>query len=543
MAQTINIAAGGSAASIQAAIYAAPAGAIIRLAAGTYSFDRTVVIDRDDITVTGAGAGATVITTRASMGGDPAFRIGDALFKEDLGDGVSMSYAPQGARTITVAGGHTFRRGDAIWIETANDADLFREIGDTQWRGDQPLRTALAMVTSVNGNKITLDRDLPFAFKFQATSVHEVDLVSGVALRNMTLKGSYGTSDPGDFANREAGANGGMMLLVNTSKGVTLSGIEIKEPGSNGMVIAKSIDAQVRDLTVTGAHNKGDGGNGYGLWIRDVSDSDFQGLRIHDTRHAVLFASVTSASGNTVQVDDTNRDINFHGGLDHDNLVTVNRSVHGAAGQGYVGSATFVNPGTDYGAPTDPDANTILFRQVVGTVRADDVRGMSGGARLTTLGGNDTLTGGNGSDRLDGGTGDDLIRGSRGSDTVIGGYGSDTVDFDVWRSTVTLSVSNGQLLVRGDFGVTRLSGVEYVTFENGRDRVADLISQAARAAAADAFVFRQTQGLSDETVWQSAPEPGQRDDAADSVAVAALEVAALEVDPVVLAATDRFDFV
>jgi hypothetical protein len=543
MAQTINIAAGGSAASIRAAIDAAPAGAIIRLAAGTYSFDRTVVIDRDDITVTGAGAGATVITTRASMGGDPAFRIGDALFKEDLGDGVSMSYAPQGARTITVAGGHMFRRGDAIWIETANDADLFREIGDTQWRGDQPLRTALAMVTSVNGNKITLDRDLPFAFKFQATSVHEVDLVSGVALRNMTLKGSYGTSDPGDFANREAGANGGMMLLVNTSKGVTLSGIEIKEPGSNGMVIAKSIDAQVRDLTVTGAHNKGDGGNGYGLWIRDVSDSDFQGLRIHDTRHAVLFASVTSASGNTVQVDDTNRDINFHGGLDHDNLVTVNRSVHGAAGQGYVGSATFVNPGTDYGAPTDPDANTILFRQVVGTVRADDVRGMSGGARLTTLGGNDTLTGGNGSDRLDGGTGDDLIRGSRGSDTVIGGYGSDTVDFDVWRSTVTLSVSNGQLLVRGDFGVTQLSGVEYVTFENGRDRVADLISQAARVAAADAFVFRQTQGLSDETVWQSAPEPGQRDDAADSVAVAALEVAALEVDPVVLAATDRFDFI
>ncbi|WP_309663197.1 hypothetical protein [Tabrizicola sp.] len=536
MAQTISIAAGSSAASIQSAINAAPAGAIVRLAAGNYSFDRTVVIDRDDITVTGASAGATMITTRASMGGEPAFRIGDALFKEDLGVGVTMSYAPEGARTITVAGGHAFRPGDAIWIETANDAQLFRQIGDTQWRGDQPLRTALATVTSVSGNKITLDRDLPFEFKSQGTLVHEIDLVSGVELRDMTLKGSYGTSDPADFSNSEAGANGGMMLLVNTSKGVTVSGIEIEEPGSNGMVIAKSIDAQVSDLTVTGAHNKGDGGNGYGLWIRDVYDSDFQGLNIHDTRHAVLFASVTSASGNTVQVDDTNRDINFHGGLDHDNLVTVDRSVRSGAEPGYLGSVTFVNPGTDYRAPTDPDANTILFREVVGTVRADDVRGMNGGARLTTLGGNDTLTGGNGSDRLDGGSGNDLIRASRGSDTVIGGYGTDTVDFDIWRSTVTLSVSNGQLLVRGEFGVTRLSGVEYVTFENGRYLVSDLIGQASRAAA-DAFVFRAAQALSDEAVWQTEPEQGQTGDAADSAALAAMDL-----DPVALAATDRFDF-
>jgi hypothetical protein len=76
-----------------------------------------------------------------------------------------------------------------------------------------------------------------------------------------------------------------------------------------------------------------------------------------------------------------------------------------------------------------------------------------------------------------------------------------------------------------------------VRFENGQYRVTDLIAQAARAMAADAFVFGQTQALRDEAVWRHEPKPDHSGDAADSVAVAAFEV-----DPVVAAVTDRFDF-
>lgn len=494
MATTITIAEGSSAAQIQAAINSAPAGAIISLAAGSYRFDRTVVLDRDDITVTGAGVGQTVITTDRSMGGAPAFQIGDPLFRETMTGGNTMASAVEGARVITVSSGHAFQPGDAIWIETANDTAFLNGIGDTLWRGDQPLRTALATVTAVNGNQITLDRGLPFDFAAQGTVVREMDLATGVVLKNMTLKGDFGVANPADFTNALGVATGGMMLLVNTSDGVVISGIDIVQPGSNGLVIAKSIDALVSGVTVTGAHNKGDGGNGYAFWIRDVYDSDFKGLQAFDTRHAVLFASVTSAVGNDVHVTATNRDINFHGGLDHDNTVLVDRSVRTGAEQAYLGAVSFVNPGTSYGAPTDPGANTILYREVVGTVRGDLVQGMSGGARISTLGGNDTLIGGNGNDRLDAGTGNDLIRYSRGSDTVIGGDGVDTVDFDVMRNAVTLSVYQGQLLIRGEFGVTRLSGVEYVTFDDGRYKVADLMAgvtaRVAATASADAFVFK-----------------------------------------------------
>jgi hypothetical protein len=512
MATTISISAGSSAATIQSAINTAPVGAVVRLAAGSYSFDRTVVIDRDDITVTGAGAGATVITTRATMGTNPAFRVGDPLFTEDLGPPGRVYTVSEGARAIKVPSGHGYKPGDALWIEMANDAALFTEIGDTLWREDKPLRTALVTVTAVNGNTISLDRALPFGFKYAGTTVEKIDLTTGVTLSNLTVKGGFGASSPSDFTNSEPGAVGGMAILINTSKGVVVSGVEILEPGSNGLVIAKSIDAAVSGLTVTGAQNKGDGGNGYGLWIRDVYDSAFDGLRIHDTRHAVLFSANTSAAGNTVQVVATNRDINFHGGLDHDNAVLVDSSVRVGAEQSYLGAVSFVNPGTDYGAPTDPEANTILFRDVVGTVRADLVRAMSGGATISTLGGNDTITGGNGNDRLDGGTGNDLITYSRGSDTVIGGDGTDTLDFDVWRGTVTLSVSGGSLVVTGEFGVTQMAGVEYVLFENGRYKVADLIAgvqaKAARMTLADSFVFAEKAApVPEEVVPDAAAAP------------------------------------
>ncbi len=508
MATTIFIAAGSSAASIQNAINTAPNGAIVRLAAGSYSFDRTVVVDRDNITVTGAGAGATVITTRATMGEDPAFRVGDALFNEDMGPPGRVYTVSEGATAIKVPSGHSYRPGDALWIEMGNDAALFNAIGDTQWREDKPLRTALVTVTAVNGNSISLDRALPFSFKYEGTTVEKIDLATNVSLSNLTVKGGFGTSDPGDFTNSQAGAVDGIAILVNTSKGVEVSGVEILHPGSNGLVIAKSIDADVSNLTVTGAQNKGDGGNGYGLWIRDIYDSSFDGLRIHDTRHAVLFSANTSAAGNTVHVASTNRDVNFHGGLDHDNAVLVDRSVRSGAEQGYLGAVSFVNEGTDYGAPTDRDANSILFDYVVGTVRADEVEGAGGGVSISTLGGDDTLAGGYGSDRLDAGSGNDLVRYSRGSDTVVGGYGADTVDFDLWRSAVTLSVSGGFLVVSGAFGVTRMSGVEYVVFENGRYAVSDLIAgvkaQSARAAA-DSFVFADGEDQAATTLAAAEP--------------------------------------
>ena len=430
---------------------------------GTYRFTQTVEIDRSGITL--EGQGTVVIIADASLNGEPALQIGAALYTQSVDAPVQVTAdASEGAKSLSLAAGHGVQVGDVIWVEQPNDAALFAAIGDTLWQEDKPLRTGLAIVTAVNGNSIILDRGLPFNFDANKTTIEVTQMVHDVTVKNITMRGDYGTSTEADFTNTLLTESGGMMLVVNASVGTQLSNINIVEPGSNGLVLGRSMDAVISDVSVTGAHNKGEGGNGYAFWLRDITDCNFTDLRAVDTRHAVLFASYTSATGNDVHVAFTNRDINFHGGLDHGNSVVVDASIRTAEEQRYMGAVSFINPGTDYGAPTDPNANSIIFRNVVGTVRSDLVVGQNGGAVLTTLGGNDTLVGGAGSDLLDAGTGNDVILASRGRDVVFGGAGTDTFAFDFERDQAIVQAVGAKSQITTAMGITTLTDVETIKF-------------------------------------------------------------------------------
>jgi Ca2+-binding RTX toxin-like protein len=479
---TLLIPVGTSAAALQNIIDTAPDGARIVLEEGTYRFTQTVEIDRDSITL--EGQGQVTIIADARLNGEPAIQIGAPLYTETTDDPVRVTAnADEGARSMSLAAGHNVKVGDVIWVEQPNDAALFAQIGDTQWREDKPLRTGLAVVTAVSGDTIRLDRGLPFDFDANLTTVEVTHMVQGVTVKNITLRGDFGTSNAADFTNPVASESGGMMMVVNASIGTTLSDIDIVEPGSNGLVIGRSLDASIHDVSVTGAHNKGEGGNGYAFWLRDITDCTFTDLRAVDTRHAILFASYTSATGNDVHVAFTNRDINFHGGLDHDNTIVVDNSVRTSEEQRYMGAVSFINPGTDYGAPTGPNANSIMFRNVIGTVRSDLVTAKNGGANITALGGNDTLIGGTGSDLLDAGTGNDWIVASRGYDVVIGGAGTDTFVFDFERDQTIVQTVGAKTLVTTALGTSSLAEVETVNFTTGTFTTAAALTATLRGSA------------------------------------------------------------
>ena len=463
---TVTVQAGSSAAALQSIIDSAAEGTRIVLEEGSYRFTQTVEIDRNGITL--EGQGNVTIIADASLNGEPAIQIGAPLYTEVVEDPVRLIVsAAEGGRSLSLQTGHSIQVGDVIWVEQPNDAALFAQIGDTQWRDDKPLRTGLAVVTAVNGNSVSLDRGLPFDFQANLTTVEVTHMVRDVTVRGITLRGDFGASTASDFNNAIPTEQGGMMIVVNASIGTALTNIDIIEPGSNGLVLGRSLDAVITDVTVTGAHNKGEGGNGYAFWLRDITDCTFTDLRAVDTRHAILFASYTSATGNDVHVSYTNRDINFHGGLDHGNKVVVDTSVRSVEEQRYMGAVSFVNPGTTYGAPTDPDANNITFRNVVGTVRSDFVVGQNGGCTIATLGGNDTLTGGAGSDLLDAGTGNDWIMASRGFDVVSGGAGTDTFVFGFERDQAIVQTAGLKTVVTTALGVTSLSDVEAIKFTSG----------------------------------------------------------------------------
>ncbi|WP_299414732.1 DUF4214 domain-containing protein [uncultured Sulfitobacter sp.] len=85
----------------------------------------------------------------------------------------------------------------------------------------------------------------------------------------------------------------------------------------------------------------------------------------------------------------------------------------------------------------------------------DEVRGQAG---------NDSLNGGDGADTLYGGSGDDTLRIDGGDDLLIGGSGSDVVYISANRDETTRTYTNEGVILKSDFGIDTLTGVETLRF-------------------------------------------------------------------------------
>lgn len=487
----IVVATATTAEELQHIIDTAPQGATLLLEAGSYVFDRTIVIARSDLTLLGAGVGETEITVTEEMRGQPVFQLGHALYQEIAEAKTALTRAAtEGDTEIVLASDHGLQAGDVICLEQENTAAFFDEIGDTLWRKDTPLRTMMAEVVAVEGDRVTLSAPLAFDYDPQITSVEKRGLVENVTLGGFSLTQVGTEADASEFSNTLPDAARATAILVAGSKNSTLADIEIRAPASNGLTVDDSIGLTVSGLEVTGAHNKGGGGNGYALWLRNVYDSSFTELTLLDSRHAVVFGSYNTAIGNLIEVSETNRDINFHGGLDRDNVVHVQSSVREGDEQDFLGATLFFNPGTSYGAPTDPDLNSVTFSEVVGTVRADLVTAAADGATISTLGSADMVIGGAGNDEIRLGTGHDTVIASQGADWIDGGAGTDTIVFAQPLGGLGVHWQDDTVTLSGDGFTTRLSNVEIAVFDGVEVAVSELENRDA-----DSRLYQETSSL------------------------------------------------
>lgn len=427
-----------------------------------------------------------------------------------------------------------FAVGDYVYIYQDNTQALLDELhsGDpitwTSWvdRENYPtskaLRAQMAQVTEVEGNKIHLSTPLTFDYEPGFIKIEKREVVEDNLLSGFSIVGGHGTSDPNLYentidipftgaANNEANekipGQRTSMIMVGGAAHATISDIDIIEPVSHGITLSGSLELNISDISVTGAHNKGKGGTGYGVWIRDTFDSDFSDLTVLDARHAVIFGGWNTASGNTIHVSLTNRDINFHGGLDQNNTVIVDETVRDTvAEQEGLGWATFYNPGTHYGVPTDPTTNPVYFRRLTGTSKDDTyVFAQEDGAIIDGVGGHDSILGGAGNDTLDGGTGNDTLWGSGGDDLLILSEGSDVIDGGegVDRLETELSVDGFGIYITGETvtlqnvrGVTTLINVEEFTFGDQTFTLDQLPQQdAPEISNADLLYERDHEGL------------------------------------------------
>ena len=199
----ITVSASTSAAELQAIIDSAPAGETILMGAGTFEFDQTVVINRDDITVMGTGSGATTIDLVGNARAGGAFQVGGVIDVPSYSGEFSLSEAAsEGSMYLHLDDASALQTGDHLWLELENTDAYLDSIGDTQWREDKPLRTSMVEVASVNGNTVRLTNGLAFDFSTIA-SVQKIEVAENVKLGGFTFASGLQAQDPGNFSNVE----------------------------------------------------------------------------------------------------------------------------------------------------------------------------------------------------------------------------------------------------------------------------------------------------------------------------------------------------
>ena len=156
---------------------------------------------------------------------------------------------------------------------------------------------------------MTLRNGLAFDYVASDAEVSRIEVAQNVRLGGFAIDSGLSESDPSRFENESSAFYRDNVVSVSAASGIKLFDIAVNEAPSNGFTFAQTVFLEASNLSVDGAHNKGDGGNGYGFQLRALYDSVLTGLEAHDTRHAVLFASWTSEANNIVGVRSTNRDI------------------------------------------------------------------------------------------------------------------------------------------------------------------------------------------------------------------------------------------
>ena len=422
---SITLASGAHSSDLQAALDSAPEGGTIHLEAGTYTLDAPVTLATDGVSLVGAGDDQTVFEIDHSSGwtGDAISVAGEWPW-QDVQLDASIA---DGATNLQLSGGPELRAGDWLWLEAENTDAYLNSIGDTEWREDKPLRTSIVQVQEVADDGVVLENGVHFDFPQDETTVQKLDPVADVTLSGFSLSYNLGAPDAGTFENTQDAYTRDSAVHVAHAVGTQVSDITVTDAASHGFTFMYSAEVSANDLTVDGAHNKGGGGNGYAVHLQGVYDSSFTGLHDTDMRHSVVFGSWYSNVANTVEVDYTNRDINFHGGRDHDNTVRVQLSERNPETDAKSPVVYYNTDGESWGAPTEIATNVVTFDEVAGSVRDDVVQASDIGAVIDGRAGDDSLTGGRGADLLLGGDGADVLTGGDGADSLDGGDGDDTL--------------------------------------------------------------------------------------------------------------------
>jgi hypothetical protein len=204
--------------------------------------------------------------------------------------------------------------------------------------GNLHMRQQILRVVAVDGKTVTLERPLEFDVPVDSTSdgseeidgkTYEsrvaplVDPVLGVGIENLFLTQVVDGHDTAEAAHEYgniAPAEAMHGIVFKWAVDGWVRGVTTYFTGSHPVVTEEAKNLELVGNRFVGSWNKGKGGNGYLRGSR-VWDSVYAGNVLRGLRH---FTFQWSASGNVFAGNDTDSDVNFHGGWERHNLVAHN---------------------------------------------------------------------------------------------------------------------------------------------------------------------------------------------------------------------------
>lgn len=396
----------------------------IQLPAGELHFDDEVHVDRSGVVILGAGSGAqgTRIVLRSwqpytvdSEGapafdkkywpGFGAFRVETRLkhanepnyegsinfhWKHSIDFGQAAQLGDT-QLTLESGGAGKFSVGSWIYVGAANDT-VFLNQGQvpTSKRNNSHIKTGhmrtqifKVIARNTSNNTVTLDKPLEFDVPLKNDSdyksrVMPVSAVDNVGFRDFSLTMStQGTActgfNAGDFTPQNPNGVGHRYenlcpsdalhgIIFKWAVNGWVDNIKVDMMGSHPIVTEFAKQMTFRNSVFNGSWNKGAGGNGYFRGSK-LFDSLIQGNSLKRLRHLTL---QWSATGNVVENNTLDCDINLHGGWERNNLIRNNTVAvpfeHRSWSNGQPGDGTWQpiwygsgDHASDWSGPTGPN--------------------------------------------------------------------------------------------------------------------------------------------------------------------------------------------
>ena len=238
---------GATTAQINAAISACPSGQVVYLNAGTYNNIGLINLEKNNVTLRGAGAGKTIINSIATGG--------TCLTSPQLGysDPVAISggYTKGSTSVVMAAAPTNFAVGNLIQFDQDDDTSLVMST-------DGPGRNLqfIARITAKNGNTITFEP--PFPYTLTASKNPKAAYLSGGP--GLTLSGIE------DLTLQTTVSTNALIWLAGSDrcwvKGVELSG------GENIFIwVYGSNQVEIRRCYIHDARGTPNNPDGYGVYL------------------------------------------------------------------------------------------------------------------------------------------------------------------------------------------------------------------------------------------------------------------------------------